>query len=191
LEEAVDTFEQLEVVIPALGTLVKNIEPDQLGNRTPCEKFDVRLLLGHFLGNLDSVAAGLRGAPMPEKLEPRPEVIGDDPAAAFDRVMGEFLDAARSPGALDRSLQVPFGNVPAPVLLQFVAFDLIMHSWDLAMATGQDYSPPDDVVAAADAFARQVVAPEWRDGDTFAAEGEAPSGATPLDRLVAFSGRRW
>ena len=185
-----DTFEQLDVVIASLGDLVKNTSPDQLDNPTPCPKFTVRDLLGHFLGNLDSVASGLRGEPMPEDLSPRPEIIGDDHAAAYDRVMGEFLDAARQPGAQDRVLRVPFGDVPAPALLQFVAFDLIMHSWDLATATGQPYTAPADALAAADAFAHQAIAPEWRDGDTFAAEVEAAADASPLERLVAYSGRR-
>jgi uncharacterized protein (TIGR03086 family) len=127
---------------------------------------------------------------MPETLAPRPEILGEDPASVYDKVTSDLLAAAREPGATDRVLRVPFGDVPAPVLLQFIAFDLIMHSWDLATATGQQYSPPDDLVAAADAFARHAIAPEWRDGDTFALEVEPSASATPLERLVAFSGRR-
>ncbi|MGI8792524.1 MAG: hypothetical protein ACR2H3_05020 [Acidimicrobiales bacterium] len=71
----------------------------------------------------------------------------------------------------------------------FLAFDTLVHGWDLASATGQAYDPPADLVAAADAFARQAVSPEMRDGDTFAPEATAPDGASPLERLVAFSGR--
>ena len=185
-----DTFEQLERVIPTLGELVRGTRADQLDNPTPCARFTVRDLLGHFIGNLDIVADGLRGAPMPDALPPRPEILGDDPAAVYDKVTADLLAAAREPGALDRVLHVPFGDVPAPVLLQFIAFDLMMHSWDLATATGQQYSAPDDLVAAADTFARQAIAPEWRDGDTFAVEIEPPASATPLERLVAFSGRQ-
>lgn len=185
-----DMFAQLDAVIPTLGDLVKATRPDQLESPTPCATFTVRDLLGHFVGNIDSVASGLRGEPMPETLAPRPEMLGDDPGIVYDKVMSDLLAAAREPGALDRVLRVPFGDVPAPVLLQFIAFDLIMHSWDLATATGQQYSPPDELVAAADAFARQAIAPEWRDGDTFAAEVEPAASATPLERLVAFSGRQ-
>jgi uncharacterized protein (TIGR03086 family) len=185
-----DTFAQLEAVIPTLGDLVRATRPDQLSAPTPCASFAVRDLMGHFVGNLDSVAGGLRGAPMPETLAPRPEMLGEDPASVYDKVTSDLLAAAQEPGAMDRVLRVPFGDVPAPVLLQFIAFDLIMHSWDLATATGQAYSPSDDLVTAADAFARQAIAPEWRDGDTFALEVEPSASATPLERLVAFSGRR-
>jgi uncharacterized protein (TIGR03086 family) len=91
---------------------------------------------------------------------------------------------------MDRVLKLPFGEIPAPVFLRFLAFDLIVHSWDLATATGQTFAPPDELVAEADAFARQAVAPEMRDGDTFAAEVDPPAGASVLERLVAFSGRQ-
>lgn len=185
-----DPIEQVDVIVPPLGELVKGIRPDQLDDPTPCAKFRVRDLLGHFLGNLDSVAGGLRGEPMPDALPPRPEILGDDPGKAYDAVMADFRDAIRSPGAMDRVLKVPFGEVPAPALIGFVAFDLVVHSWDVANATGQRYAPPDELVAEVDAFARQVVAPEWRDGDTFAADVDPPPGASPLERLVAFSGRR-
>jgi uncharacterized protein (TIGR03086 family) len=132
----------------------------------------------------------LRGEPIPNPLVPRPEILGDDPGKAYDRVMTDFTAAIREPGAMDRVLTVPFGDVPAPVLVGFVAFDLVVHSWDLATATGQQYVPPDDLVKEIDAFARQVVAPEWRDGDTFAAEVAPPADASPFERLVAFSGRQ-
>jgi len=118
------------------------------------------------------------------------EILGDDPAKTYDRVMADFRDAMRSPGAMDRVLSVPFGEIPAPALVGFVAFDLVVHASDLATATGQEFDPPAELVAGADAFARQAVAPEWRDGDTFAAEVDPPADATPLQRLIAFSGRQ-
>jgi uncharacterized protein (TIGR03086 family) len=186
----VELTEQLDIIVPTLGDLVKGVRPDQLDNPTPCAKFQVRDLLGHFLGNLDTVAGGLRGEPMPDELFPRPKILGDDPGKAYDRVMADFVAAVRSPGAMDRVLTVPFGDVPAPALVGFVAFDLTVHSWDLATATGQKYVPPDELVSEVDAFARQIVAPEWRDGDTFAAEVDPPADSTQLERLVAFAGRQ-
>jgi uncharacterized protein (TIGR03086 family) len=65
-----------------------------------------------------------------------------------------------------------------------------VHGWDLAVATGQTYEPTDELVAEADAFARQAISPAMRDGDTFAAAVEAPPGASTIERLAAFTGRR-
>src|SRR2546421_5975581 len=63
-----ETIEQLDIIVPTLGDLVKGTRPDQLDNPTPCAKFQVRDLLGHFMGNIDAVAGGLRGEPMPDEL---------------------------------------------------------------------------------------------------------------------------
>jgi uncharacterized protein (TIGR03086 family) len=95
-----------------------------------------------------------------------------------------------TPGAADRVIAAPFGEVPGSVFARFVAFDGLVHGWDLATGTGQAYAPADDLVEEVEAFAHQALAPEMRDGDTFAAETETPADARPLERLVAFSGRR-
>jgi len=185
----VEPIEQLDITVPALVDLVKGVRADQLDNPTPCSKWAVRDLLGHFAGGLTSCAQAFREG-TPVDATPRPDLLGDDPGAAFAAVARDFDAAIRGPGAMDRALELPFGEIPAPVFLQFLAFDLMMHSWDLATATGQRYMPADDLVAAADAFARQGIAPEMRDGDTFAAEVDPPVDPTPLERLVAFSGRQ-
>ena len=63
-------------------------------------------------------------------------------------------DAMRSPGALDRTIAAPFGDVPGETFARFVALDGLVHGWDIATATGQAYDPPADLVAEIDAFAR-------------------------------------
>jgi uncharacterized protein (TIGR03086 family) len=190
-EHAVEPIEQFETVVPTLGRLVAGVRPDQLARPTPCDQFTVRDLLGHFIGNLDRLSAGFRGEPVTD-LTPRPEMLGDDPAKTYDAVTAEFDAVIREPGAMDKviSLPPPFGDVPAPVIVGFVSFDFMVHSWDLATATGQQYTPPDDLVAAADALARQVIAPSMRTPGAFGAEVDPPAGATAFERLVAFTGRR-
>jgi uncharacterized protein (TIGR03086 family) len=103
--------------------------------------------------------------------------------------MTSLLAAVDAPGAMDRMIDAPFGTVPGSVFARFVAFDGLIHGWDLATSTGQTYSLPDDVVADVSAFARDALGADMRDGDTFAAETTAPAGAGALAELVAFSGR--
>jgi DNA-binding NarL/FixJ family response regulator len=50
-------------------------------------------------------------------------------------------------------------------------------------------APTDELVAAADRFAREVLDP-LRDGHTFAAAVEPPPSATPIQRLAAYTGRQ-
>jgi hypothetical protein len=59
----------------------------------------------------------------------------------------------------------------------------------MARATGQPYAPPDDLVAAVTAFAHSAVDP-LRDSGAFAAARDAGDGATPIEQLAAYTGRR-
>jgi uncharacterized protein (TIGR03086 family) len=103
--------------------------------------------------------------------------------------MTALLDAVQSPGALERTIETPFGPMPGAIFARLVAFDGLVHGWDLATSTGQAWDPPAEVVAEVDAFARQAITPEMRDGDTFAQVQDAPADAAPLVHLIAFSGR--
>jgi uncharacterized protein (TIGR03086 family) len=83
----------------------------------------------------------------------------------------------------------PFGEMPGETFARLLVFDLLMHSWDLANATGQQLDVPSDLVAAVDGFARVALTPDLRGPGTFGPEVEPPEGASQLDRLAAFSGR--
>jgi len=64
-----------------------------------------------------------------------------------------------------------------------------VHGWDIATATSQSHDPPAAVVREVDMFARQAITDDMRDGDTFAAPVDPPAGATPLEQVMAFTGR--
>jgi uncharacterized protein (TIGR03086 family) len=117
----------------------------------------------------------------------QPEV--DDVLAGFGPALTSLAESMHGPGALDRTIDAPFGAVPGDTFARFVVLDGLVHGWDLATATGQPYDPPADLVAAAEEFARGAVDP-LRDGDTFAAAVPAPPGAAPIEQLAAFTGRR-
>lgn len=111
------------------------------------------------------------------------------PLAIFAGTMAELLDAARTSGAMDQTISAPCGEVTGEVFARFVAFDGLVHGWDIAIATGLTYAPPDGLVEEVERFARRALSAEMRDGDTFARAQEAGPEADPLTRVVAFSGR--
>ena len=114
---------------------------------------------------------------------------GPDVVQHAGAALGDLIAAINSPGALDRTVTTPFGEMPGAAFARFVVLDGLVHGWDLATATGQPYEPSADLVAAVDGFARQSIAASMRDGDTFAAEVNPPAGATPIEQLAAFTGR--
>ncbi len=182
-----EPIEQLSYILPTVSTTVGHIVPSQLTTATPCSAFTVQDLLDHLMVGGDMFAAEFRGEDG-SSIE-HEAVYGVVPAAAFRATMDDLLAAVKSPGAMERTISAPIGEVSGSVMARFAAFDVSMHGWDLAQATDQRYELPPAVIAAVDDFARSALTPEMRDGDTFKDEITPPSDASRLERLVAFSGR--
>lgn len=180
--------EQLAIILPTLSGIVGRIQPDQLGNPTACAAFTVQGVVDHMIGGARAFAPMLRGEERDEAASDAADV-GGHPVSQFRQAMVELLDAVNTPGALERTVSAPFGDVPGAVFARFVAFDGLIHGWDLASSTGQSYELPEEVVAAVDGFARQALTASMRDGETFAEATQPPGGATALEQLVAFTGR--
>lgn len=178
-----DPRNQLDEILPLLNKLVAPLDDTQLDAPTSCANFAVRQILEHMIGGATMFAAAFRGE------EPAASAGPTDLVAAFPVAMAELQAAVHSPGALDRTIAAPFGEVPGETFARFVAMDGLVHGWDIATATGQPYDPPAGVVAEVDAFTRQAITEDMRDGDTFAAAIEPPAGASPIVQLVAFTGR--
>lgn len=181
-----DGVQQLEEILPLLESLVAGIGPDQFDNPTPCAKFTVSSVLEHMVGGATAFAPAFRGEAAAGAASGSPE---GTLVERWRAAMAELADAVHTDGAQDRTVSAPFGEVPGSVFARYVAFDGLVHGWDIAVATGQPYAPRAELVAEVEAFARGAVTKELRDGDTFADETTAPSGATPIERLAAFSGR--
>ena len=65
-----------------------------------------------------------------------------------------------------------------------------MHGWDLAIATGQDYTCPPELADAARQFVQGAVEQNPRGNPgLFAAPVKVPGEASPLDRLLGLTGR--
>ena len=178
--------EQLAIIIPRLREVGAKIDASQLNGPTSCKDFTVAGVLGHMTGLASAFAPMFRGEEPPSD-----DDSSDDSTemARFDIAMAALLDAVQSPGALDRTIQTPGGEMPGAVFARLVAFDGLVHGWDLATATGQPWNLSDELVAEVDGFARQAITIEMRTGDAFAAEQQPAKNATPVERLAAFSGR--
>lgn len=173
---------QFEQVGALLAGVVAHIRPDQLELPTPCAEFTVRGVLEHMCGGATAFAAAFRGE--------APKAPSDaDVLTGFGAAMDDLASAITAPGATDRTIAAPFGEVDGGTFIRFIALDGLVHGWDLATATGQPYEPPADLVAAVDAFAHEAI-DELRDGQTFKTAVDAPADASPMARLAAYTGRQ-
>jgi uncharacterized protein (TIGR03086 family) len=179
--------EQLSCILPTLSSMVDRIRPEQLDNPTPCDRFTVHDVLDHMIVLGGSFSYWFRGEEAPPIVAPTARDVV--PAAEFRKTMDDLLDGARSPGAMERFICSPVGDMFGADFARFVAFDGLVHGWDLSRGTGLDYHLPADVIEAVDEFARTALTDDMRDGDRFKVATPVPDGAGRLEGLVAFSGR--
>jgi uncharacterized protein (TIGR03086 family) len=117
--------------------VVDGVKPDQLDRSTPCSEWDVRALLAHMVGVNEVFTAAVRGEEPAATSDE--DILGDDPAGSYRRSVEEALAAWSSPDALEQTLHLPFGHMPAAFAIGIHFIDNLVHRWDLAMATGQDH----------------------------------------------------
>lgn len=182
--------EKLEYHARAVHDLIAGTSTEQMDDATPCAAWDTRALITHLVGGATILGGAFRGEPItggPDAAAS--DLLGDDPVAAWDEAIEAFREAVDAPGALEREVTSPLGAMPGSMLLDILTFDALVHAWDLARATGQPFDPPAEIVEPAFAAAQAMLAPQMRNGDTFAAEQTPPPGATEIERLAAFTGR--
>jgi uncharacterized protein (TIGR03086 family) len=181
----------LERAFASTRSVLVNVTPDQLTNPTPCQSWQVRDLINHFVGNSGwcAEAANTGVAPPP----PATDFTRGDMVAAYDAGIAQAVDAFGRPGALDKMITLAFGSIPCSVYLGIVTTDAFAHGWDLAQATGQPTDLDPELAAELLEGARLFLQPSFRgeDGERpFGAEQPVPPNATNAAALAAFLGRK-
>ena len=187
--------------------MLANVRPDQLGDPTPCTKYDVRTLVGHLVAVLQRVAVvGAGGDPFtsPEFVT---GVADDGWVAAYGAFAADIERVWSDDAVLGRLCTLPWAQLPGFITLSIYVNEVTVHTWDLATATGQhpawDASVLSLVMAAMQqglpaagrkesfAAAKAEIPVEHRtEGDPFDEAVEVAADAPLIDRLVAWNGRR-
>jgi len=188
----VDTLKAMQQVMDQTAKIVEGTKPSQLGDPTPCSEWTVRDVINHVTGGSTMFAVCIEEGSVPDELLGQlmgGDNLGDDYKSAFRTAANRALDAGNQPGALDKMVKLPFGEMPAGVALNFAVFDVTTHAADLALATGQTIEDTELLDTALEA-GRQLVGPDMRRPGFFDPELSAPANANAADRLLAFAGRR-
>ena len=168
--------------------ILSNVSQDQLELNTPCQNWNVGQFVDHVIGAQHWARSAVAGVDMTETGEGS---SNGDFLAAFDDAAAATLAAFSEEGALDRTVNPGFGDMPATALLGMAITDTFTHAWDVAKATGQDTNLAPDMAAQLLAQSRQSIQPAFRseEGSIFGLEQEAPEDASNADKLAAFLGR--
>lgn len=183
LVRALDGFETVLAGIPAGSWDVPS----------PCEGWSAVEVAEHVilaLRGLLTLATGLpgeAGQADPGPADPR-SAAGPEPLTAW-RATRADLTSALNGQALPKMVSLPWGGEMA--LSEFIGrypLEIVVHTWDLAQATGQDIDVDPELVRAALVTATQF-ASAGRAAGMIGPERTVPEGADDLTRLLAIFGR--
>ena len=169
--------------------LAAHVPAERLTDPTPCTEWDVRGLLGHLVATVDRArVVGEGGDPnvMPRVVDG----VADDGwvdalTVAEDKAAAVWADDAR----LAALVTVPWGQVPGHAALFGYLRELLVHGWDLAVATDQEVEADTSTATAVLAETRRALPAAPRGGPIpFAAAVEPRHGAGPTERLANWCG---
>jgi uncharacterized protein (TIGR03086 family) len=183
-----DPLAQLKATNEVFTEVLGNVTPEQMELPTVNDEWDVRGLINHLVAGNEWMAQNLKTGNAPR---PSGDAIGDrSPAEAYAESWNALIAAFEEPGALERTVQMPFGEAPATMLVALRFSDTIAHAWDLAKATGQSADLAPELCEAALAVTRQRL--EGRDRAHLPFKDEVPiaADAPAADRLAAYLGKR-
>ncbi|MCT2593997.1 TIGR03086 family protein [Streptomyces sp. N2-109] len=176
--------ELLDAAAARTVPVVHKIGDAQLRAATPCADYQVKDLLNH----LFLVMVNFRALAAKEESDfsTTPDRLSGDWRADFAADAARLVEAWGAPGAEEGETGAM--RMPARTVGGLVLLDLTVHGWDLARATGQDFTPDGRAVAwLTPLVAKQ--APIARQMGMFGEPVPVGEGATDFEKLLAETGR--
>ena len=123
-------IDQLKQADDIFRSVLQNVTPDQMGLPTVNDEWDVRALINHVVNGNMWAAENVRHGNAPR---PSGDAVGDrNPMEAYTPSAEAMIAAFAEPGALGRTMTLPFGEMPAAGFAGFRFVDLLSHAWDMA-----------------------------------------------------------
>ena len=171
-------------IAAGLDDRIGRLSGDDWSKQTPCTEWDTRGLVTHVVEVHRMIGAMIAGA-APEPVGPDTDLV-----AAWRAGRANIESAmADDSGALKVVDTQRFGSMPfAMVVGGILCTDAIVHTWDLARATGQDERL--DPAGVANAFALlKSFGDGIRQPGAFGPAVEPPPGADEQTQFICYCGR--
>jgi len=174
--------ETARIVAGAANT--KNLE-----QTTPCPDWDLCTLLNHtILWTSYSAERRAYGESVAEELMSKDFTAEPGYAEAYQVQIAKAVDAWSDPRAWEGDRNVMGSTMPAADIAAMLIMETVLHGWDVAKATGQDYHC-DGELAQALLGTVEAQGALFRQYQGFAAVVPVPGDATAFDRALSLSGR--
>ncbi|HEX4175709.1 MAG TPA: TIGR03086 family metal-binding protein [Acidimicrobiales bacterium] len=184
-----DPIDALELSWKQGAELVAGLRPDELTLPTPCAGWDVRRLLNHTLGEV--VMMTRVNAGQPGGTDDQGDLVGGGLSLVtlWDELGRDNVTSWRD-GGLEGDRAYFYGTFPAGAAVVMNLGEVLVHSWDLARATGRAYDLDPELAEVVYELYRAVPLEDKRANGVFGPEVTVPTDAPVADRLLALSGRR-
>jgi uncharacterized protein (TIGR03086 family) len=183
----------LEPATKTLAGLVGGVRDDQLGGRTPCRDTSLGGLLDHVDGL--SLAFTEAAAKTPPEGGSRPPSadgsrLGPDWRQRIPDRLSALARAWQNEDAWTGMTQAGGVELPGEVAGRVAVDEVVVHGWDIAVASGQDFDCDPALLQAALEFVEASVAenPQGTPG-LFGRPVPVADDAPLLDRLIGLTGR--
>jgi uncharacterized protein (TIGR03086 family) len=173
------------------AAVARGVRPDQYGLATPCPEWNVRTLANHLAlwgAYRSELAARRLPAPADGSLDEGRDLMAEGWPEVFTGQVAKAAEAWASPGAWEGMTDFGGATMPAALTGELLLGELVVHGWDLAVATGQRLRCADEVAEAVYRGMAQV-ADQGRQMGLYGSAVAVGSDASPLARVLAFSGR--
>jgi uncharacterized protein (TIGR03086 family) len=176
----------------ALALVLAGVRDDQLALPTPCSRSTVADLIDHVDGFCQGfIAAAAKTVPQGSS-QPSADGsrLGRDWRERIPRRLDDLAAAWTDPSAWDGMTQAGGVELPGAVAGLVALDEVLVHGWDIAAATGQDYDCGPELAEGALGFVRGAVAqnPEGSPG-LFGPPVPVPESAPAFDQLLGLTGR--
>ena len=177
--------ERYRKVAGAFTARAKAVPGDAWDNPTPCEGWVARDIVGHLVEWLPAFFFGTWDIEHP----PGP-AVADDPVGAWAVVDGTIQSALDDPEIAGRERTNHMGNTTFEQTIDTICTtDILIHTWDLARATGGDERlDPEEVHRYVEGM--EPIDQLLRESGQYGPRVAVPDGADEQTRLIAFLGRQ-
>jgi uncharacterized protein (TIGR03086 family) len=183
----------LERAFQSSAKALANLQAGQLDDPTPCSSWKVRDLVNHIVGGAEwfAISTETGVGPAGGGDDAARDWCSGDIQANFDENTRRALAAFRAPGAMEKNIKLPFGEMPGSAFVMLAACDTFTHAWDLSKALGQSTDLDPEMAEQLLGFAKQAIPEQFRGPEPapFGPIVEVPETAPKADQLAGFLGR--
>lgn len=180
----------VDLAPPAAETarIVAGVRDDQLDDPTPCTGTSVAGMLDHLVGLTTAFRMAAEKTPPPGGPSASASNLAGDWRTRLPAQLDALVAAWQAPGAWEGMTEAGGVQLPASAMGVVALDEVLIHGWDLAVATGQAYRPDDAAVAACFDFVGDR-RDEPAGASPFGPVVPVPDDAPLFDRLLGRTGR--